>query len=289
MRMKVWISIVMLGSVMASSTVWAYTVELLAPGNGSYLTGQLIYGKTATPVFNIPVVNMMARIYPAPALYVNHNTNPPVFHFKFVPTGDEKTIAMHWLQNMGGAAIYIADVPWDITHRRRQYDCYVTWNGLTSNRNRVHIAKGRQAELIAEQWLGSPYHWGGKGPARCPGNPTHGAPNYCFDCSGLVWWCYEKTNIFLAGGPSPPYNRNAQWFHDNRLSTPSDPIKGEYITFGDSCQQIDHIAMQREVGFGCGTIEATPPCVLYGRYNPSSPRTDHYGSLFYPEERPPGD
>lgn len=277
--------IVGLGVMVAPSQAQTFLVELVVPGNGSYLTGQLIQGKTNKPVFN---VNVVASIRPIPFYYAFQK---PTFYFAAASEGqtDSGSIAMHWTQNLNGAALYESDAPWEVTLRRRTYKCYVLWNGLKSGENRTFMAKGRQAVRIAEEWLGSPYHWGGKGPAYCPGNPTHGAPNYCFDCSGLVWWCYEKTNVFQPGGPSPSFNRNAQWFHDHRLSTPSDPIKGEYITFGSDCWHIDHIALQRQVGSGTGTIEATPPQVIYGSYNPNSPRTDHYGSLFYPDERPPGD
>jgi|YNPNPStandDraft_1061719.scaffolds.fasta_scaffold28651_2 hypothetical protein len=277
--------IVVWGGILSPSHAQQYQLELTTLGDGLYITGQLIGGKTANPMFN---VNVVASIRPIP-LYYNWQT--PVFCYTAISEGQDesKTIPMHWKQNLDGAALYEANGPWEVTRRRGAYRCYVTWGGFSSGEVTVYIAKGRQAELIAEEWLGSPYHFGGKGPAYCPGNPTHGAPNYCFDCSGLVWWCYEKVNAFPAGGPTPSFNRNAQWFHDNRRFTPSDPVKGEYITFGSDCWHINHIAMQRQIGSGTGTIEATPPSVQYGSYNPNSPRTDHYGSLFYLEERPPGD
>lgn len=281
MKVRISTGIVVMLLMAVSNAAGAFTLELTAPANNSYLKGQLAGTKTE-PVFNVPAVNMMVKITPIPESYGQQH---PVFHYKYVPTGDEKTISMDWSQNQGNTAIYVASGPWEITTRRREYDCYATWSGYTSNTNRTHIAKGRQAEEIAEQWLGSPYHYGGKGPAYCPGNPTHGAPDYCFDCSGLVWWCYDKTGIF---SPPPDYNKNAQWFHDNRMSTPDDPIKGEYITFNNSTPcVINHIAMQRTVGATYGTVEAKGIQVQQSSYNP--PTSDHFGSLFYDSERPSGD
>lgn len=72
------------------------------------------------------------------------------------------------------------------------------------------------------------------------------------------------------------------------MSTPDDPIKGEYITFnnGTPCV-INHIAMQRTVGATYGTVEAKGTQVQQSSYNPPTP--DHFGSLFYDSERPSGD
>lgn len=287
MKVRTSAGIVVMLLIAVSNAAGGFTLELTAPANNSYLKGQLAGTKTE-PVFNVPAVNMMVKITPIPESYGQQH---PVFHYKYVPTGDEKTISMDWSQNQGNTAIYVASGPWEITKRRREYDCYATWSGYTSNTNRTHIAKGRQAEEIAEQWVGAPYHYGGKGPAYCPGNPTHGAPDYCFDCSGLVWWCYEKTNMFQPSGPTPSYDRNAQWFHDHPYRTPenNDPVKGDYITFGD-CDDIDHVAMQRTTGQTYGMIEAKPPQVTdLTSYNPNDGWTDCYGSMLSEEEIPAGD
>lgn len=270
---------VVAASLAASGISWAYTLELASPGDNVYMKGMLTNGKSTAPVFNVPPFSMVAKIAPVPDYYGQQH---PVFHYRYVPTGDENTISMNWsMNNPDGSASYVAASPWPITARRREYNCYATWSGLTSTYHLVHIAKGRQADEIAAQWIGSPYHLGGKGPSYCPGSPTHGAPDYCFDCSGLIWWCYSRLGVTDTG-----FNKNAQWFHDNRTSTPTDPIKGEYITFGTNCT-INHVAMQSDTGTGTGTIEATGTQVQRSSYNANN--VDHYGSLFYPEEKPSGD
>ena len=131
-------------------------------------------GKTDHPTFHLQPIGMVATITPIPQ---SPGDQHPVFHYKYVSTGDEKTISMSWSQNEGDSAIYVADDPWDITTRRRQYDCWATWSTYTSNTNRVHIAKGRQAKAIATQWIDSaPIIGEAKGRRTVPAIPHTALP-----------------------------------------------------------------------------------------------------------------
>jgi cell wall-associated NlpC family hydrolase len=83
---------------------------------------------------------------------------------------------------------------------------------------------GLKAALIAEQYLGVPYVWGGA-------DPTVG-----FDCSGLMMYVYRQLGVSL------PHFSGYQWYSGRRVP-PNDLEPGDLVFFEPGVNGPGHVGM----------------------------------------------
>jgi cell wall-associated NlpC family hydrolase len=142
---------------------------------------------------------------------------------------------------------------------------YIDSNGslITSG---IDISEGKKIVEKAMSYIGIPYHWAGTGPGACSGITTHGLPadgykhSCCFDCSGLVVYCYKT-----AAGITLNRNSSDQWTQTKKKkivlgSTHSVedlidlPMPGDLVFFHNG-ERVHHVGIC--VGEGsCQFIEA---------------------------------
>lgn len=96
---------------------------------------------------------------------------------------------------------------------------------------------GRINTLIkaAEAQLGKPYILGDRGPDS-------------FDCSGLVWYCLKKADVYTRRTNASGYSKNASW---EKITDMDDLKKGDLIFFkSDSSDSVTHVGIY----IGSGTM-----------------------------------
>ena len=114
-------------------------------------------------------------------------------------------------------------------------------------------ATGKAAQLIAkaEQYLGTPYVWGGYSPSG-------------FDCSGFTMYLYAKL------GYSLPHSATAQYKNCGYAVAKSDLQPGDLVFFSDSSHAIGHVGIY----IGNGQI-------IHARYSVGKITIDSLSASYY--------
>ncbi|MFI9082133.1 NlpC/P60 family protein [Streptomyces sioyaensis] len=132
--------------------------------------------------------------------------------------------------------------------------------------------QGATVVKAAQEWLGTPYSWGGGDPSGpstgscCSPKGRSGADIRGFDCSGLTLYAYAKVGITL------PRTAAAQYAASKPLK-PGEMRIGDLVFYGSSASSIHHVAIYIGGGY---MIEAPRPGTNV-RFSPLDAMSDLFG------------
>ncbi|MQA98170.1 MAG: hypothetical protein GEV11_27495 [Streptosporangiales bacterium] len=110
----------------------------------------------------------------------------------------------------------------------------------------VGSGKGAAAVAAAMRWLGTPYSWGGGGPAGPSYGIEQGANTNGFDCSGLTEYAWYQATGKSIGGTTVPQSS----FPGQQITDMSQLQPGDLMFFSDDGTQagIHHVALAHSPG-----------------------------------------